>query len=72
MQKNSERKSYPLSLGSISRDFAIHKIEKTELNKYSNNFCVSYETIDISNIDLYIQKDLMKKYDSVKMPGFIK
>ena len=39
--KKSERKSYPLSLGSISRDFAIHKIEKTELNKYSNNFCVS-------------------------------
>ena len=57
---DSEIKSYPLCLGNTSKDFAFDSMIKTELNRKVYNFSVTYETIDVSDIEA-IRKYLMKK-----------
>ena len=53
-----------MRFGNNSRAIVFHGMIKIELNETVNNFCVSYETIGVSDI-VYIHKYLMKKYDNV-------
>ena len=47
-------KSYPLSLGNMSKDFAVNSMLKTGLNGCVYNFSVDYNTIDINhNINIH-------------------
>ena len=55
-------KSYPLSLGNMSKDFAVNSMLKAGLNGCVYNFSVDYNTIDI-NHNINIHKYLMKKHD---------
>ena len=60
--KDSEIIAYPLSLGKISNDFSIDKMNKIGLNEYVYDFSVDYNAITVDNI-LDVHKYLMKKYD---------
>ena len=57
--KDSEIKPYPLSLGNISKDFAINNMKKTRLKEYVNAFSLDCNIIDTNNI-FDIHKYLMK------------
>ena len=61
-EKDSKIKSYSLSLGNISKDFAVNNVLKIGLNGCVYNFSVDYNTFDISSI-IKINKYLMKKHD---------
>ena len=56
-------KSYPLSLGIISKDFTANNMKKTGLNGYIYDF-----SIDYSNIYKYLMKehDIKKCVNSFK------
>ena len=54
-----------LCLGTISRDFTIDKMKKTELNVVVKVFSFDYNAIDTNNI-LDIQKYLMRKKHNIK------
>ena len=64
MEKDTKIKLYSLCFGNNSRAIVFHSMIKSELSEKVNNFCVSYETIGVSDI-VYIHKYLMKKYDNV-------
>ena len=58
--KDSEINASPLSLGNISKDFAVDNMKKTGLHRYMYDFSV--DSIDIDD-SLDIHKYLIKKHD---------
>ena len=62
-------KSYPLSLGNMSKDFAVNSMLKTGLNGCVYNFSVDCNTIDI-NHNINIHKYLNEKTRYKIMLGF--
>ena len=60
--EDSERKKYPLCLGSISNNFPVDNMKKTGLNSYIYDFSVDYHIFNFSNI-IDIDKYLMKNQD---------
>ena len=57
--KRFRKKTYPLCLGNIWKDFTINKMRKTGLMGYLNDFFVDHNIIDINDI-LDIHKYLIK------------
>lgn len=64
MEKDTKIKLYSLCFENNSRAIVFHSMIKSELNEKVKNFCVSYETIGVSDI-VCIHKYLMKNYDNV-------
>ena len=62
--KDSEIKLYALSLGNISKGFTVNNKKKSRLEGKVYDFFISYEKIDVSDID-NIYKHLMKKQNIV-------
>ena len=60
-----------MCLGSISKDFSVNDMKKTELNGYLNDFCVDYSTTEVNNI-VDIHKYFMKKTWYRIMFNFVK
>ena len=58
--KDSEINASPLSLGNISKDFAVDNMKKTGLHRYMYDFSVDSVDIDDS-LDIHIY--LIKKHD---------
>ena len=58
--KDSEILANSLYLGSISKDWSVDNMKKTELNGYAYDFSVDYDVIVVDDI-LDIHKYLMKK-----------
>ena len=58
--KDSEILANSLYLGSISKDWSVDNMKKTELNGYAYDFSVDYDVIVVDDI-LNIHKYLMKK-----------
>ena len=58
--KDSEILVTPLCLGSISKDWTVDNMKKTELNGYVYDFSADYDAVAVDDI-LEIHKNLMKK-----------
>ena len=64
-----EIQPYSLSFGNISKHFTVKKMKKNGLNGLVYNFSISYDTIDVSDIE-NIYKYLMKKTHYCKNDWF--
>ena len=62
--KDSEIVASPLCLGNISKDWSIDNMKRTGFTGYVYNFSVSYNDIEVDNIN-NIHKYLIKKNDIV-------
>ena len=56
--KDSETVAIPLCLGNISKDWTVHNMKKTGLNRYVYDFSADYDAIAVDDI-LDIHKDLI-------------
>ena len=63
--KDSEIVVTPLCLGSISKDWTVDNMKKTELNGYVYDFSADYDAVAVDDI-LDIHKYLMKKNNMIK------
>ena len=68
--KDSETVASTLSLGNLSKDWAVDKMKRTGLNRLAYHFCADNNSIAVDNI-LHIHKYLMKKNVIWKMFRFI-
>ena len=68
--KDSETVASTLSLGNLSKNWAVDKMKRTRLNRLAYHFCADYNSIAVDNI-LHIHKYLMKKNVIWKMFRFI-
>ena len=62
--KDSETVAIPLCLGNISKDWTVHNMKKTGLNRYVYDFSADYDAIAVDDI-LDIHKHLMKKNNMI-------
>ena len=62
--KDSETVAIPLCLGNISKDWTVHNMKKTGLNRYVYDFSADYDAIAVDDI-LDIHKYLMKKNNMI-------
>ena len=62
--KDSETVAIPLCLGNISKDWTVHNMKKTGLNRYVYDFGADYDAIAVDDI-LDIHKHLMKKNNMI-------
>ena len=62
--KDSEIVATQLSLGNISKDWAVDKLKKAGLNGYVYDFSVDYDALAVDNI-LHTHNYLMKKNDII-------
>ena len=62
--KDSETVAIPLCLGNISKDWTVHNMKKTVLNRYVYDFSADYDAIAVDDI-LDIHKHLMKKNNMI-------
>ena len=62
--KDSETVATPLCLGNISKDWTVHNMKKTGLNRYVYDFSADYDAIAVDDI-LDIHKYLMKKINMI-------
>ena len=58
--KDSEIVAVPLCLENISKEFSLHNMKKTKLNKYVYDFSADYVAVAVDNM-LDIHMYLMKK-----------
>ena len=63
--KDSEIVAVPLCLENISKEFSLHNMKKTKLNKYVYDFSADYVAVAVDNM-LDIHMYLMKKNKTIQ------